>query len=297
MTRFGPELGAQKISLPGLEELYRSKHGIVVSSLDFGTVDIHSETHLNLEVMSTGLNCDLISLESIRFQPQGCLSCLTTRLPLDIERPRQFVAVMCKPDSYGKFNIMCVMDFRLKSDNTSFQMAINVCYEVGDPRMKAFETAAVTTGNSYYQQRNSNHLGHHQSFVLNGEEGVVKAPKKAKTYVVGGALFAIPKRLPDFKLPRVFEQIVIDGVEEDAINHYPELEHPLCIDNYPEKFQALLYLEEAAMLVRMKAYHMHGVIMMHAGADLVLEVPGLAEKRPSLMLGKVTNFMNLIEPS
>lgn len=57
------------------------------------------------------------------------------------------------------------------------------------------------------------------------------------------------------------------------------------MSNYKEKFSTLLWLEEIHAEVELKEYNMSGVTLKRNGDLLVLEVPGLAESRPSLYSG------------
>uniref|UniRef100_A0A8D3D7W7 RNA helicase n=1 Tax=Scophthalmus maximus TaxID=52904 RepID=A0A8D3D7W7_SCOMX len=72
------------------------------------------------------------------------------------------------------------------------------------------------------------------------------------------------------------------------------LQSPLSWENYAEKFQLLLFLEELQMVVDMKRYNIpnddkeeHAVMTRDAKNKklLVLEVPGVAENRPSVLRG------------
>ncbi|NWY03235.1 SDE3 helicase, partial [Nothoprocta ornata] len=63
------------------------------------------------------------------------------------------------------------------------------------------------------------------------------------------------------------------------------LEAPLQSDNYQKKFQLLLHLEEIQMEVDIRRYDMQDVTMVQDRALLVLEVPGVAESRPSVLRG------------
>ncbi|NWJ11613.1 M10L1 helicase, partial [Crypturellus undulatus] len=63
------------------------------------------------------------------------------------------------------------------------------------------------------------------------------------------------------------------------------LEAPLQPDNYQEKFQLLLHLEEIQMEVDIRRYDMQDVTMVQDRALLVLDVPGVAENRPSVLRG------------
>lgn len=60
----------------------------------------------------------------------------------------------------------------------------------------------------------------------------------------------------------------------------------LNMSNYKEKFSTLLWLEEIHAEIELKEYNMSGVVLKRKGDLLVLEVPGLAESRPSLYAGR-----------
>lgn len=60
----------------------------------------------------------------------------------------------------------------------------------------------------------------------------------------------------------------------------------LNMSNYKEKFSTLLWLEEIHAEIELKEYNMSGVVLKRKGDVLVLEVPGLAESRPSLYAGR-----------
>ncbi|XP_074781521.1 helicase MOV-10 [Athene noctua] len=63
------------------------------------------------------------------------------------------------------------------------------------------------------------------------------------------------------------------------------LEAPLQPENYQQKFQLLLHLEEIQMEVDIRRYDMQDVTMVQDRALLVLDVPGVAESRPSVLRG------------
>lgn len=64
------------------------------------------------------------------------------------------------------------------------------------------------------------------------------------------------------------------------------------MSNYKEKFSTLLWLEEIHAEIELKEYNMSGVTLKRNGDLLVLEVPGLAESRPSLYAGGSLAFLS-----
>lgn len=72
----------------------------------------------------------------------------------------------------------------------------------------------------------------------------------------------------------------------------PCLDEPLSFNNYKKRFDHLLYLEEIALVLNIRRFDLDDVVMHKNGDFLCLDVPGLAEKRPSLIIGDriVVNF-------
>lgn len=72
---------------------------------------------------------------------------------------------------------------------------------------------------------------------------------------------------------------------DPALTHLLGFFQLLNMSNYKEKFSTLLWLEEIHAEIELKEYNMSGVTLKRNGDLLVLEVPGLAESRPSLYAG------------
>ena len=69
----------------------------------------------------------------------------------------------------------------------------------------------------------------------------------------------------------------------------------LNMSNYKEKFSTLLWLEEIHAEIELKEYNMSRVVLKRKGDLLVLEVPGLAESRPSLYAGALSDLPVIIK--
>ncbi|XP_014205092.1 probable RNA helicase armi [Copidosoma floridanum] len=65
----------------------------------------------------------------------------------------------------------------------------------------------------------------------------------------------------------------------------PCLNQALCFGNYKQRFDYLLYLEEIACIINMKKFKMDSAVLHRSQEYLSLNVPGLAERRPSLIIG------------
>ncbi|NXS14146.1 SDE3 helicase, partial [Neodrepanis coruscans] len=96
--------------------------------------------------------------------------------------------------------------------------------------------------------------------------------------------------LGTYQYPKHIKDAILQGTNCSDMNDIPAahsslLEEPLQTDNYHEKFQLLLYLEEIQMEVDIRRYDMQDVTMVQDRGLLVLDVPGVAENRPSVLRG------------
>ncbi|XP_054961721.1 RNA helicase Mov10l1 isoform X2 [Pan paniscus] len=138
--------------------------------------------------------------------------------------------------------------------------------------------------------------------VISGEESLIAAREpfswkklkssqaltSAKTTVVVTAQKRnsrrqLPSFLPQYPIPDRLRKCVEQKI--DILTFQPLLAELLNMSNYKEKFSTLLWLEEIYAEMELKEYNMSGIILRRNGDLLVLEVPGLAEGRPSLYTG------------
>ncbi|XP_052017475.1 RNA helicase Mov10l1 [Apodemus sylvaticus] len=93
----------------------------------------------------------------------------------------------------------------------------------------------------------------------------------------------LPSFLPQYPIPDRLKKCVEQKI--DILTFQPLLAELLNMSNYKEKFSTLLWLEEIHAEIELKEYNMSSVVLKRKGDLLVLEVPGLAESRPSLYAG------------
>ncbi|XP_062365435.1 helicase MOV-10 isoform X1 [Cinclus cinclus] len=95
--------------------------------------------------------------------------------------------------------------------------------------------------------------------------------------------------LGTYQYPKSLKDTILLGPNTSASSSWAAmrslLEAPLQAENYHQKFQLLLHLEEIQMEVDIRRYDMQDVTMVKDRALLVLDVPGVAENRPSLLRG------------
>lgn len=95
--------------------------------------------------------------------------------------------------------------------------------------------------------------------------------------------------LGTYQYPKSLKDAILLGPSTSASSSWAAmrslLEAPLQAENYEQKFHLLLHLEEIQMEVDIRRYDMQDVTMVQDRALLVLNVPGVAENRPSLLRG------------
>uniref|UniRef100_A0A8C4TZI7 RNA helicase n=1 Tax=Falco tinnunculus TaxID=100819 RepID=A0A8C4TZI7_FALTI len=92
-----------------------------------------------------------------------------------------------------------------------------------------------------------------------------------------------------YHYPKSLKDTILLGPSASASSSWAAmqslLEAPLQAENYKQKFQLLLHLEEIQMEVDIRRYDMQDVPMVQDRTLLVLNVPGVAENRPSVLKG------------
>ncbi|XP_014205126.1 probable RNA helicase armi [Copidosoma floridanum] len=129
-------------------------------------------------------------------------------------------------------------------------------------------------------------------------KSIIPKPYREGTYIRGVKPFKPPKfilvRNCRYEIPHILWSTV-DLIIQEKKNRIeselalqkvvPHLKETLNFENYELRFQHLLYLEEIADILNMQKYEMNCAVMKKNGEFLTLTVPGLAEKRPSLIVG------------
>lgn len=104
----------------------------------------------------------------------------------------------------------------------------------------------------------------------------------------------IKVRSGQFRIPRYIWNAVLDIMQNKESQkeceiafekQIPCLQKPLFFGTYKDRFHTLLYLEEIALTLHLQKFDIKSAVMRRCGDYLALEVPGLSEKRPSLLVG------------
>lgn len=98
-------------------------------------------------------------------------------------------------------------------------------------------------------------------------------------------------RLASYPVPRSLWQTIQQKL--DLVESNRSLCDILGPKNYCIKFQTLLHLEEIETTTRLRSYDIERASLKPMGPYLALEVNGLAEKRPSLVAGKLVHLTSI----
>lgn len=93
----------------------------------------------------------------------------------------------------------------------------------------------------------------------------------------------IPSFLPQYPIPERLKECIGKGA--DVLTIEPDLAQPLSMSSYVNRFSTLLWLEEINAEMEIREFNMMAVVLKKLGDFLTLEVPGLVEGRPSVVIG------------
>ncbi|TRY75130.1 hypothetical protein TCAL_00662 [Tigriopus californicus] len=260
------------------QERLKAQNGIFTpDQLDLGAIDSGNVVNVEIPVENRGnVNQTLLQVEA---GPNVDLSALDRScLPIVVPDNGSLVLKLeCHGRVLGRQEQLISLHF-----DGDFCVGTELKFCVGHTKISEIMRGAnvVPNGERFRHQYNRNGeaagMWQNQSGYIPGRKSVYK-PKATynKNY------------LPQYEIPSHLWRDVLDagGQPERLSRLYPALNDQLCLGNYKLKFSSLIYLEEIALWQQIRRYDLQDAVLFHAGPYLSLEVPGLAEKRPSLMIG------------
>jgi len=107
----------------------------------------------------------------------------------------------------------------------------------------------------------------------------------------------INNKLDPYPIPKfMYEKAELPTYSTEIVTIYPALLDKLSPQNYESKLKPLLYIEEVAAEMELNQYSLQQVAMTRVGPYLCLAVPGLKERRPSLVLGDSVLLSHPLDP-
>ncbi|KAF2298530.1 hypothetical protein GH714_023978 [Hevea brasiliensis] len=152
-------------------------------------------------------------------------------------------------------------------------------FDVGDDRIErvVFLLAEDKVSQSLASNRPYSRTPRRKQFVM---DEYAFSSRPAKSHPVKAMVRGIKFKLPEFPIPRDARELLENKRVPDV------LMEGLNRKNYASFFSALLIMEELHLEKEMRCHDMEFIGMRRKGAQLLaLEVPGLAERRPSLVHG------------
>ncbi|XP_072026014.1 RNA helicase Mov10l1-like [Amphiura filiformis] len=271
-----------------MQELEQNKRGIIISSnLHLGSMMIDDTKTIQVSIKNVGSiahtlkSCEACSLSatvSIKVYNRsygtldGSPSGKPFILPALVPSTSTMVAVLSvTARQLGRTSFQVIFDFG------SFQIGRTVTMTVEDPQILALGPSSASICRGKVNRRDR--LKDVYSESRSSEGWIIPGRRVAKNYDMN-----VPVKLPQFVVPKDLEQAVLQ--DQDVTICYPELNQGLNMENFSIRCSALLHLEEVQMQIDMRQFDLEKVSMKpRLGEYLSLEVPGLAEGRPSVMVG------------
>ncbi|PSN43923.1 hypothetical protein C0J52_03667 [Blattella germanica] len=263
-----------------LDLLLLDKNGITVSNdTDFGSLKFGEEKEIVVKVKNNGPQKQLLF--------RGKFHCSRSQSQVILQSPDSEKQIVIHPLQTVEFHFKCKGRFIGCSSELfvftfkGFKIGRYLQLEVREPTQDSLSSNAnnrKVIDRKVISQRVLDGLKN--AVVISGQR-----PVKPPAFV--------PVRIGSFPVPnRIWEAVVgdsekiknVDDAEMDLLEAAPCLMSDLNISNYCDKFHMLLYLEEIESTLNMRAYDLERTYFRLAGDFLALAVPGLAERRPSLLI-------------
>ncbi|KAL0117562.1 hypothetical protein PUN28_010398 [Cardiocondyla obscurior] len=257
-------------------DLLKDKYGIIIDDkLEFN-LNAGEESTMTVLIQNNGSYAHL--LQSSSFMSQNVPSQLSLVSPINtncIIDPSESITYTfkCEAKFVGTFEELFIFNFKDFKIARIFHITVN-----------AKNISQKTDSTSFKQKSEKQNLLDLNEIEITCIPGVrpVKPPKFIKV------------RNGVFKIPQYIWKIVLDIMQNkksqmeceiDIGNQIPCLLQPLSFETYKERFHIMLYLEEIAQTLFLRKYDIENGVMRRCGEYLALQVPGLVEKRPSLLVG------------
>ncbi|XP_025154274.1 probable RNA helicase armi isoform X2 [Harpegnathos saltator] len=263
--------------LSSINDLLKNKNDIIIDDELKFNLNIEEEDNLTVTICNTG-NCAQV-LQNGTFMSQETSSQLSVISPTNTD-----VNMVINPSKSISYTFKCKARFIGKSEELFIFNFKD--FKIG--RLFHITTNAINVsqnGPSTSVPRKNNQKINLDN--LNKEDDLTYIPgvKPYKTtfFRMRNGVFNVPQYIWNVILNNmVISQAECKANLERAV---PSLLKQLTFNIYKERFHALLYLEEVAQILNIQQYNMQNVKLQRYRDYFTLHVPGLVEKRPSLLVG------------
>lgn len=267
--------------------MLKNKCGITIDDELKFNLDIEEESTLTVTIRNTSSNAHVLQKGSFVSHKTTSQLSVTSPTNMDINtviNPSESTSCTfkCKAKFVGRSEELYIFNFKDFEIGRLFYITVNA------------KNVSQNISSMSVAQKGSQKI----NFVDLDEENEITyipgiKPCRPPAFIkVRNGIFNVPRYIWDVILNNMKNdksQIECEIALEDEI---PCLLKQLTWDIYKERFHVLLYLEEIAQTLNIQQYDMENAVMRRHGEYLALNVPGLAEKRPSLLVGDraVTSF-------
>ncbi|KAK0092944.1 hypothetical protein PV326_000266 [Microctonus aethiopoides] len=263
-----------------MEALLLDKNGITITDNLFFEINVNETKELPVVIKNCG---------DITHTIKKCV--FTTKKDmsqLSLISPSFFTVTSLKPAETITYLFKCTAKFVGTTEElvifcfNNFIIGRNIKITV---HVKKLSTSTDDADTNAYYRNNKNKLARQDIYDQESYIPGIRPSKPPSFIAVRSGVFNIPQRLWNIILPCVnqrMSQTEMETIVGGALSHLHDILNP---NNYRDRFHTLLYLEEISLIIDMQKYDMDSTIMTPSGEYLVLKVPGLAEKRPSLIVG------------
>ncbi|XP_066992645.2 probable RNA helicase armi [Anabrus simplex] len=267
-----------------VQMLLKNKNGITITEkLDFGKLNVGESKEIIAEIKNISQMKQVLKYSKFHSsRRESQMSLLDPPqdgyIPIYPYRSVMF-RFSCKGLYLGQSSELFVFTFK------GFKIGRYLEVDVQDPTLTS--VISPQEDNVCAWKRNSSDIAHKMKQLSNSKGIVVSGvrPVKPPAFVrVRLGMFPVPERLWKAVLGSENMDDAIDKVQ----SMMPCLKKELSFLTYTDRFHTLLYLEEINQNILMRHYDIERAKFSFAGESmefLALEIPGLAEKRPSLIIG------------
>uniref|UniRef100_K1R4Y5 RNA helicase n=1 Tax=Magallana gigas TaxID=29159 RepID=K1R4Y5_MAGGI len=283
-----------------LDDLQKNKNGIHVSTeTDFGKVELGGRKKLTVWIQNKGetnqvflrahlpAECTQIKVQGVKYlnehaamMKKGNVQVTKGKITL-YPAMSLYINLSVEASFPGLDKQLLVVTFE------NFQIGRYITAEITDP----YHTM-VTIGPAYRRGEKMSSFTKYRASAASGQNWVVpgeRPQRNGRTHVL-----KLPNRLPQYPVPPLLRECILNG--DPLLEICPELTQELTPENYVKRMKTLLHLEEIQMDIDIREFDLSRVTMRPVGEFLGLGVPGLAEGRPSVLLGDKVMLSDPCDP-
>ncbi|XP_033328598.2 putative RNA helicase armitage isoform X1 [Megalopta genalis] len=275
-----PTICNTPVTKQNLNELLKDKYGIVITDNLNIDLNVLEEKKISVTIENTS--------DIPRVLKRGCFMIKKAQSQLELVQPiKPNTNLVLNPSTTLTYIFKCKAKFvGISEELFTFNFKD---FEIG--RVFRITVKPINTEKKIYSNISNNTASkkYHIPDIDEWDQSTyipgIRPCKPPSFIKVRNAIFKVPKRYWDLILSCLNEKKSQSECIHDVENAVPVLLGRLTFQSYKDRFHALLYFEEITQAINMQQYSIESTIMRSCGEYLMMEVPGLAEKRPSLLIG------------